>query len=168
MTIKKVKEKIGFHYLLIKIQLYTLIKCIAFIEYMVAGKDLLDYTYLFSLNNYTNNCNIIYKYFKAKYGKSRISSEKNRWNKDLSFRINKHNDLISENHKKTCKYLNYVEHLLILASTITGSHSVSPLTSLVVATSVDIESSAVGLKICAITAGIKKHKLIIKKKKKAW
>ena len=64
MTIKKVKENIGFHYLLIKIQLYTLIKCIAFIEYMVAGKDLLDYTYLFSPNNYTNNCNIIYKYLR--------------------------------------------------------------------------------------------------------
>ena len=31
----------------------------------------------------------------------------------------KHNDLISEKYKKTCKYLNYVEHLLILASTIT-------------------------------------------------
>ena len=163
MTTKKVKEKIGFHYLLIEIQLYTLIKRIAFIEYIVAGKDLLDYTYLFSPNNYTNNCNIIYKYFKTKYGKFRISAEKNRWNKDLSFRTNKHNDLMSEKHKTTCKYLNYVEHLLVLASTITGSLSLSALTSLV-ATPVDIESPAVGLKICAITAGIKKHKLIIKKK----
>ena len=26
--------------------------CIAFIEYMLAGKNLLDYTYLFSLNDY--------------------------------------------------------------------------------------------------------------------
>ena len=144
-----------------------MIKRIAFIEYIVAGKDLLDYTYLFSPNNYTNNCNIIYKYFMAKYGKFRISAEKNRWNKDLSFRTNKHNDLMSEKHKTTCKYLNYVEHLLVLASTITGSLSLSALTSLV-ATPVDIESPAVGLKICAITAGIKKHKLIIKKNKKAW
>ena len=32
----------------------------------------------------------------------------------------KRNDLISERHKKTCKYLNYVEQLLILVSTITG------------------------------------------------
>ena len=31
----------------------------------------------------------------------------------------KHNDLMSEKYKKTCKYLNYVEHLLILASAIT-------------------------------------------------
>ena len=27
---------------------------------------------------------------------------------------------MSEKHKKTCKYSNYVEHLLILGSTITG------------------------------------------------
>ena len=26
----------------------------------------------------------------------------------------KHNDLMSEKYKKKCKYLNYVEHLLIL------------------------------------------------------
>ena len=31
----------------------------------------------------------------------------------------KHNDLMSEKYKKTCKYLNYVEHLLILFSTVT-------------------------------------------------
>ena len=31
----------------------------------------------------------------------------------------KYNELMSEKYKKTCKYLNYVEHLLILASTIT-------------------------------------------------
>ena len=30
---------------------------------------------------------------------------------------------MSEKHKKTCKYLNYVENLLILASTITGFNS---------------------------------------------
>ena len=32
----------------------------------------------------------------------------------------KHNDLMSGKYKKTCKYLNYVEHLLILVSTVTG------------------------------------------------
>ena len=32
----------------------------------------------------------------------------------------KHNDLMSEKFKKTCKYLNYIEHVLILASTVTG------------------------------------------------
>ena len=32
----------------------------------------------------------------------------------------KHNDLMSEKCKKTCKYLNYIEHLLILASAVKG------------------------------------------------
>ena len=67
----------------------------------------------------------------------------------------KHNDLMSEKYKKTCKYLNYVENLLILVSTVTGYASISEFTSLV-RVSVGITSSAVGLKICGITAGIKK------------
>ena len=29
-------------------------------------------------------------------------------------------DLMNEKYKKTCKYLNYVQHLLILASTVTS------------------------------------------------
>ena len=53
----------------------------------------------------------------------------------------KHNDLMSEKYKKTCKYLNYVECLTCLFS-------------------------AIRIKICAITAGIKKYKAIIKKKEK--
>ena len=41
--------------------------CIPFIEYMLAGKTLLDYTNLFSLNDYKKNDKIISKYFKGKY-----------------------------------------------------------------------------------------------------
>ena len=40
--------------------------CIAFVEYMFAGKNFLDYTNLFSLNDYKKNDKIIYKYFKDK------------------------------------------------------------------------------------------------------
>ena len=49
--------------------------CIAFIEYMLAGKTLLVYSNLFSPNDYKKNDQIIYKYFKDKYGrrsKSRV------------------------------------------------------------------------------------------------
>ena len=46
--------------------------CIAFIEFMLAGKTLLDYTNLFSLNGYKKNDKIIYKYFKDKYVESRV------------------------------------------------------------------------------------------------
>ena len=41
--------------------------CIAFIEYMLAGKKLLDYTNLLSPNDYKKNEKTIYKYFKDKY-----------------------------------------------------------------------------------------------------
>ena len=48
--------------------------CIDFIEYMVAGKTLLDHTNLFSPNYYKNNDKIIYKYFKGKYDRRSKSS----------------------------------------------------------------------------------------------
>ena len=67
-----------------------------------------------------------------------------------------HNDLMSEKHKKTCEYLNYIEHLLILVSKLlVGRVSISAFASLV-CTLVSITSSAVGIKICGIVAGIKK------------
>ena len=77
----------------------------------------------------------------------------------------KHNDLMSEKYKKTCKYLNYVEQLLILASAIAGCVSISTFASLV-CVPVSITSSAVTINICAIIARIKKYKPIIKKKKR--
>ena len=48
---------------------------IAFIEYMLAGKTLLDYTNLFSPNDNKKNDKIIHTYFKDKYdrrNKSRV------------------------------------------------------------------------------------------------
>ena len=41
----------------------------------------------------------------------------------------KHNELMSEKHKKTCKYLNYIGHLLILVSRVTGCVPVDMTTS---------------------------------------
>ena len=69
-------------------------------------------------------------------------------------------------HKTICTILNYTEHFLILASAITGCVSISAFASSVVV-SIGILSSAVGLKICAITAAIKKYQSIIKKKKRS-
>ena len=39
--------------------------CVAFIEYMLRGKTLLDYTNFFSANNCKKNYKIIYKYLMA-------------------------------------------------------------------------------------------------------
>ena len=51
---------------------------------------------------------------------------------------------MGEKYKKICKYLNYVENLLILASTITGCVSIFAF-ALVVCGSVGITSLAVGI-----------------------
>ena len=72
----------------------------------------------------------------------------------------KHNDLMNERYRKTGKYLNYVELLLILVSTVTCCVSFSAFASLVFG----ITSSVVGINICAITAKIKKYKSIRKNK----
>ena len=45
------------------------IYCIAFIEYMLSEKTLLDYTNLFSPNDYKKN-DIIYKYFQDKHAEN--------------------------------------------------------------------------------------------------
>ena len=75
------------------------------------------------------------------------------------------NELMSKKHKKVCTILNYIEHVLILGYTITGCVSISSFASLV-GIPIGIINSAIGLKYCAITAGIKKYKSIIKKKTK--
>ena len=75
------------------------------------------------------------------------------------------NELISKKHKKVCIYLNYIEHFLILTSTITGCVSCSAFPSLT-GIPIRITIFAIGLKICAITARIKKYKSKINKKKK--
>ena len=77
----------------------------------------------------------------------------------------KQTELMSKKHKKVCTTLNYIEHFLILASTITWYISISVFASLL-GIPIGITSSVIGLKICAIAAGIKKYKSRIKKKKK--
>ena len=75
------------------------------------------------------------------------------------------NELMSKKYKKLCATLNYIEHFLILASTVTRRVSISSFAS-VVGIPIGVTSSAIGLKICAITARIKKYRSIIKEKKK--
>ena len=68
-------------------------------------------------------------------------------------------------HKKGCRVLNHIEHLLGKVFTITGCVSIFAFASLV-GIPIGTTSSAIGLKICLITSGIKQYKLITKKKKK--
>ena len=72
------------------------------------------------------------------------------------------NELINKKHKKVCRILNYIEYLLILISIVSGCVFISAYYFLV-GIPIGSTSSAIGLKISVITAGIVS---IIKKKKK--
>ena len=67
------------------------------------------------------------------------------------------NELMSKKKKKVCTTLNYIEHFLILVSAVNGCISISAFGSLL-GIRIGITSSAKGLKIFTITAGIKKYK----------
>ena len=79
-------------------------------------------------------------------------------NVNQEFRLKKadeiRNYLIQEINWNIRKILNYIKHLLIAIFTITGCVSISAFTSLV-GIPIGITSSAIGLKICVITARIK-------------
>ena len=68
-------------------------------------------------------------------------------------------------NKMICKISNYTEYLLILASAVTGFVSISAFAFLV-GVPASTASSKAAIKICVITAGIKKCKSIIKRKEK--
>ena len=74
------------------------------------------------------------------------------------------NELMSKKHKKVCTTLNYIQQLYS-SNYNYQIISISAFASLA-GIPIGITRSGIGLKICAITAGIKKYKSIIKKKKK--
>ena len=63
---------------------------------------------------------------------------------------------MSKKHKKVYTALNYIEHFVILVFTITGRVSISAFAFLT-GIPIGITSFIIGLKICAITAEIKKY-----------
>ena len=56
---------------------------------------------------------------------------------------------MSRKHKKVCITINYIEHFLIIAFTITGFISISIFASLI-GIPVGLTSPSIGLKTCAI------------------
>ena len=83
---------------------------------MLPEKTLLDHTNLFSPNDYKKNDKIIYilrtNMSSLEFRLRKIDETRNYLLVEI-----KHNDLMSERYKKTCEYLNFVEHLLILILT---------------------------------------------------
>ena len=72
--------------------------------------------------------------------------------------------IVSKKYKNIFMALSYIEQLLILLSTVTVCVSISAFVS-VAGICMDLDSSAVELKIRVITVKIKKYKLINKKKR---
>ena len=72
---------------------------------------------------------------------------------------------MSRKHSKVCATRNYIERFLILASTTTWRISISAFVSLF-RIPIGITSSAIGLQICAIAAGVKMYNSRINKKEK--
>ena len=75
------------------------------------------------------------------------------------------NELMNKKHKNVCRVLNYTDLLLVVIFKITGCRSIPAFASLV-GIPIGVASFTIGLKICLITAGIKKYKSIIEKKRK--
>ena len=96
---------------------------------------------------------------RQKFRKKNIDKRRNY----LSEKINK-NDFMRKKHKNVHTVLNYIEYQLILVFTVSGCVSISAFA--LAGIHIGITSSEIELKICLITAGIKKYKSIIKKEKK--
>ena len=97
------------------------------------------------------------EYISQKFRLKNIEETKNYFIKEIN-----QNELMRKNHKQVS---NYIEYLLLLASAVTVCVSISAFASLV-GIPIGIMSSAVGIKIIAITAGIRNYKSIIKEKEK--
>ena len=69
-----------------------------------------------------------------------------------------------ENKNKVCAILNYIEHFLTLASTVTGSISFSTFAFFL---GVPIKITSSVIKLIAISTGLKKYKSILRKRKKS-
>ena len=95
---------------------------------------------------------MVEEYVSQEFRLSNIDEKRNYFLEEIQ-----QNELMSKKHKKVCTTLNYIEHFLILASTITRCISaiftISAF-SFLIGIPAGMPSSLIGLKICAIAAGI--------------
>ena len=136
--------------------------CIGFIDFMLAGKKLTDYTNLFSPHDLEKNYSIILSYSKDAWTKLRLYEIKNIEN----YFINE----ISETEscrKKLNKYVtifNYIDKILIVLSATSGGVSVISFSGVIGATA-RIASASLTL-IFPLTTGIVTKLVDITRKKK--
>ena len=72
---------------------------------------------------------------------------------------------MSRKRKTVCASPNHVKDFLFLVSAITGCISISSFASLI-SGPIRVTDSTKGLKTCAVAAGTKRYKSIVKKKRK--
>ena len=72
---------------------------------------------------------------------------------------------MTEKHKNVCRGLNYFQHFLVFLSAISDCVSIFAFASLV-CVPVGIKSFVLGLKVCGLTAKIKKYESVTKKKER--
>ena len=121
---------------------------------------------MFSPNDYKKSNKVIHSNLQIWQNKTlAFNSDKIKIDETRKYLIEeiKHNVFICGKHNKTLKTLNYPEHFLLCISTTNECVSISAFASLF-GVPVGITSSAEGLKICAVTAEIKKYNTFIKKK----
>ena len=73
---------------------------------------------------------------------------------------------MNKKYREVCRILNYIDHLLIVISTINGCVSISAF-AVLVCIPIGVTSSAVELKVCVITGRIKKYSSIPWKRKRS-
>ena len=143
--------------------------CIEFINYMLKGKKLLDYTNLFSSNNFKKSDRIIKRVFKNEYIIELTDVNKYRLDEINKIRDYFNNEIKERNNiiKKLNKYLvsfHYLDQIFITLSASFGTLSIASYAA-VVGMPVGVAGSSLTL-IFTIGTGINKSLLKVTKKRK--
>ena len=102
----------------------------------------------------------MYNYFKNMTEENmshKCRLEKVHETRDYLFEKINQNELMNKKRNNVFRTINYIDHFLILGTTITGCISISAFASLA-GIPVVITSSSIGLKICAKTEAISRYK----------
>ena len=154
--------------------------CIGFIDFMLAGNKLTDYTSLFSPHDFKEDNNIILPISKMNKYNSIEAIDKTGLYEQIKFQLDEiskiENYFIEEiNQRKSCskklsKYVAvfyYIDQTLLVLSATSGRVSIISFTSIVGAP-VGIASASITLFFSLITGIVKKLLNIARKKRKAW
>ena len=118
--------------------------CIGFIDFILAGKKLTDFTNMFSPHDFEKNDNIILSYFKMNESNSIEAIDRTNLTNQTKFRLDEMSKIENYfyheiNQRKSCskklsKYVavfDYIDQALIVLSATSGGVSIISFTSIV-------------------------------------